>query len=145
MMESADSIRALVVLHFLGLAMGFSTGFGNMVMAGIMAKATPDERRTLSKFPPAIARVGDIGLVLLWVTGLTLVFMKWGGFGEMPGLFHAKLTAVVLMTLGIGFVHSQAKGIAAGDPGSIARAQTAGKIIFVLAVTAVTLAVWTFN
>ncbi|MBM3750826.1 MAG: hypothetical protein FJW21_06540 [Acidimicrobiia bacterium] len=145
MMESADGMRALVVLHFLGLAMGFSTGFGNIVMAGIMAKATPDERRTLAKFPPAIARVGDIGLVLLWVTGLVLVFTKWGGFGAMPGLFHAKLTAVVLMTLVSGFVHSQAKGVAAGDPGAIAKAQAAGKVTFVLAVTIVTLAVWTFN
>jgi uncharacterized membrane protein len=140
-----DGMRALLVLHFLGLAMGFATGFGNMIMAGIIAKATPEERRALMKFPPAIARVGDVGLVLLWLTGLTLVFVKWGGFGNMPGLFHAKLTAVVLMTLLIGFVHSQAKGIAAGDAAAIGRAQAAGKVIFLLAVTTVALAVWTFN
>lgn len=145
MMESVDGMRALVMLHFLGLAMGFATGFGNMVMAGVMAKASPDERRALAKFPPAIARVGDVGLVLLWLTGLTLVFMKWGGFGSLPGLFHAKLTAVVVMTLLIGFVHSQARGIAAGDAGAIARAQATGKVIFLLAVTIVGLAVWTFN
>lgn len=140
-----DAMRALLVLHFLGLAMGFATGFGNMVMAGLMAKATPEERRALAKFPPAIARVGDVGLVLLWLTGLTLVFQKWGGFGVMPGLFHAKLTTVVLMTLVIGFVHSQAKKVAAGDAGAIAKTQAAGKVIFVLAVTTVALAVWTFN
>lgn len=140
-----DAMRALLVLHFLGLAMGFATGFGNMVMASLMAKATPDERRALAKFPPAIARVGDVGLVLLWLTGLTLVFQKWGGFGAMPGLFHAKLTTVVLMTLVIGFVHSQAKGVAAGDAAAMAKTQVAGKVIFVLAVTTVALAVWTFN
>lgn len=140
-----DGMRVLVVLHFLGLAMGFATGFGNMVMAGVMAKATPEERRALAKFPPAIARVGDVGLVILWLTGLTLVFMKWGGFGAMPGLFHAKLTAVVLMTLLIGFVHSQARGMAAGDAAAIGKAQAAGKVIFALAVTTVALAVWTFN
>jgi uncharacterized membrane protein len=140
-----EAIRVLLVLHFLGLAMGFAAGFGNMVMAGLMAKASPDERRVLSRFPPAIARVGDVGLVLLWLTGLTLVFHKWGGFGSMPGLFHAKLTTVVLMTLAIGFIHSQAKGIAAGDPGAIRKAQATGKVVFLLAVTTVTLAVWTFN
>ncbi len=140
-----NAIRALLVLHFLGLAMGFAAGFGSMVMAGLMAKATPDERRTLSRFPPAIARVRDIGLVLLWVTGLTLVFLKWDGFGSMPPLFHAKLTAVVLMTLAIGFVHSLARKVAAGDPVAIARTQTAGTVIFLLSVTIVTLAVWTFN
>lgn len=139
------AIRVLLVLHFLGLAMGFATGFGNMVMAGLMAKATPDERRTLARFPPAISRVGDIGLVLLWLTGLTLVFVKWEGFGNMPGLFHAKLTAVVLMTLVIGYAHSLAKKVAAGDPAAMARAQATGKVIFLLAVTVVTLAVWAFN
>jgi hypothetical protein len=140
-----DAIRALLVLHFLGLTMGFAAGFGNMVMAGLMAKATPDERRALAKFPPAIARVGDIGLVVLWLTGLTLVFVKWDGFGNMPSLFHAKLTAVVLMTLAIGFAHSLARKVAAGDSAAMAKAQATGKVIFLLAVTVVILAVWTFN
>jgi hypothetical protein len=145
MMDLVDGMRVLVFLHFMGLAMGFSSGFGNMVMAGLIAKASPDERRVLSRFPPAIARVGDVGLVLLWLTGLVLVFMKWGGFGAMPGLFHAKLTAVVIMTLLIGFIHSQAKGVAAGDAGAMARTQTAGKAVFAIAVLVVILAVWTFN
>ncbi len=145
MMDLVDGMRALVFLHFMGLAMGFATGFGNLVMAGLIAKASPDERRVLGRFPPAIARVGDVGLVLLWLTGLTLVFMKWGGFGAMPGLFHAKLTAVVLMTLLIGFIHSQAKGVAAGDAGAMARTQAAGKSVFAIAVVVVILAVWTFN
>lgn len=141
----SDAIRVLLVLHFLGLAMGLSAAFGNMTMAGLMVKATPDERRTLARFPAAIARVGDIGLLLLWLSGLTLVFVKWNGFGNMPGLFHAKLTAVVLMTLAVGFRHSLAKKVAAGDPAAIAKAQTTGKVGFLLAVTTVALAVWTFN
>jgi hypothetical protein len=144
-MDLVDGMRVLVVLHFMGLAMGFSSGFGNMVMAGLIAKASPDDRRVLSRFPPAIARVGDVGLVLLWLTGLVLVFMKWGGFGALPGLFHAKLTGVVVMTLLIGFIHSQAKGVAAGDPAAMARTQVAGKAVFAVAVLVVILAVWTFN
>jgi len=140
-----DAFRALLVLHFLGLAMGFSAGFGNMVMAGLMAKATPDERRALKKFPPAIARVGDVGLVILWFTGLILVFTKWDGFGNLPGLFHAKLTVVVLMTLAVGFSHSLARKVAADDPAAITKAQLVGKVIFFLAVVTVGLAVWSFN
>lgn len=145
MMDIVDAMRALVFLHFMGLAMGFSAGFGNMMMAGLIAKASPEDRRVLSRFPPVIGRVGDVGLVLLWLTGLTLVFMKWGGFGAMPGLFHAKLTAVVVMTLLVGFIHSQAKGVAAGDAGAMARTEVAGKSLFATAVLVVILAVWTFN
>lgn len=140
-----EAVRILLVIHFIGLTMGFSAGFGNMVMAGLMAKAAPDERRAMARFPPAISRVADVGLVLLWLSGLTLVFVKWDGFGNMPGLFHAKLTTVVLMTLVIGYAHSLAKGVAAGDPSAMARAQVTGKVIFLLAVTTVILAVFTFN
>ena len=140
-----DGFRALLVLHFLGLAMGFATGFGNMVMASLMAKASPEDRRVLARFPPMIVRVGDIGLVLLWVTGLAMVFVKWQGFGNMPGLFHAKLTTVVLMTLLIGYTHSLAKKVAAGDAAATVKAQSAGKLIFLLAVATVALAVWSFN
>lgn len=140
-----DAIRVLLVIHFIGLTMGFSAGFGNMVIANLMAKGSPEDRKALSKFPPAIARIADIGLVLLWLSGLTLVFVKWDGFGNMPGLFHAKLTAVVLMTLAIGFTHSLTRKVAAGDPAAIAKAQAVGKVIFLLAVTIVILAVWTFN
>ena len=58
----------LMVVHFLGLALGLSTGFANMVMAGLIAKATPAERTVLQRFPPAMARVGAIGLAMLWAS-----------------------------------------------------------------------------
>ncbi len=140
-----DAVRVLLALHFLGLAMGFSAGFGNLVMAGLIAKAPASDRRALATFPPAIARIGDLGLVLLWLSGLTLVFVKWQGFGNIPPLFHAKLTAVVLMTLVIGYGHSLRRKVAAGDAAATARMQMLGKVIFTLAILIVLLAVWTFN
>jgi hypothetical protein len=140
-----DAVRVLLALHFLGLAMGFSAGFGSMVMAGLMAKCPDSDRRVLATFPPAIAKIGDLGLVLLWLSGLTLVFVKWQGFGNIPPLFHAKLTAVVVMTLVIGYGHSLRRKVAAGDPAATARMQMLGKVIFSLAILIVLLAVWTFN
>jgi hypothetical protein len=72
-------VQILLILHFLGLAMGFSTNFASFVMLGLIAKAAPQERAVLGRFPPIMSRVGEIGLALLWATGLLLVWAQWGG------------------------------------------------------------------
>lgn len=142
---AVDLNQILLFLHFLGLVMGFSVSFSNMVMAGVIGAAAPQERPVLARFPPRMSRVGDIGLTLLWVTGLTLVFTKYGGFGAMPWQFHVKLTAVVLLTLVIGFIHSQMRKAASGDQAAAVRMQAAGKVAFLLALTAVLFAVLSFD
>ena len=45
----------LVIVHFIGLALGFSSGFGNMVLAGLVAKAPANEK-------PILARVASWAL-----------------------------------------------------------------------------------
>ncbi|HET9268823.1 MAG TPA: hypothetical protein VFO31_11695, partial [Vicinamibacterales bacterium] len=86
-----------------------------------------------------------VGLVLLWVTGFALLYLKWGGFSAMPWQFHAKLTAVVLLTLTVGFIHSRARKAFAGDAAAAAQVAAAGKFAFLMALTAVVFAVLTFD
>lgn len=140
-----DLNQLLLFLHFVGMTMGFSVSFSNMVMAGLLGSAAPQEKAVLARFPPKITRVGDVGLVLLWATGLTLVFTKYGGFGIMPWQFHVKLTAVVVLTLVVGYVHSQMRRAAAGDAAAAARIPVAGKVAFTSALTAVLFAVLSFD
>lgn len=140
-----DLNKLLLILHFLGLAMGFSVGLSNMVLSGVMAKAAPAEKAVLARFPPAMSRVGDIGLVLLWATGLTLAYTKWSGIGAMPWQFHVKLTAVVLLTLSVGFIHAQQARLRKGDQAAAGRMERVGRLTMVLAVIVVTFAVLTFH
>jgi len=63
----------LLILHFLGLAMGLSVSFSMMVMGGLIKKAAPSEKAVLGRFPPMMSRVGHIGLALLWISGLGMV------------------------------------------------------------------------
>ena len=127
-----DFNRVLLVLHFLGLAMGMSMGW-----AAIATKGNP---------PPALTRVADAGLILLWVTGLTMLFTKWdGAIGALPWQFHLKLTLVVVLTGIVGFVHSQRRKAMGGDKAAMARIQAAGRVAFLTAIAIVASAVWTFN
>ena len=134
-----------MVLHFLGLALGLSTGFANMVMAGLIAKAAPNEKAVLARFPPAMSRVGAIGLVLLWASGIAIVLTRYGTFSILPRPFIVKLSAVVLLTLIVGYIHVLMPRAQRGDAAATARIQTLGKITGPLALIAIIFAVITFG
>lgn len=137
--------ETLLILHFLGLAMGLTVPFSNIVMAGLIAQAQPNERPILGRFPFAVAKVGNIGLALLWITGPTLLFTKYGGFAGVPWQFHAKLAAVVVLTLGVGFIHMNKRKALAGDAAAMARIQNTAKLTMLSALTAMVFAVLTFK
>ena len=137
--------KILLMIHFVGLAMGLAVGFANIAMAAVMSKAAPPEKAILGRFPLVMSKVGKIGLVLLWVTGVTMVYTRWAGFSSMLWTFQAKLTAVILLTIVIGYISMLEKRIKKGDQSALVRIQKVGKVAFALALVAVVFAVLTFN
>lgn len=137
--------KALLALHLLGLALGLSVPFSNAVMGALIEKAAPNEKSILSRFPPAMSRVGDVGLVLLWITGPVLLFTKHGGFAGMPWTFHVKLTAVVILTACVGLIHANMRKAFGGDVAAMARIRRIGTVALLAALTALVFAVITFD
>jgi len=137
--------QTLLVLHFIGLGMGLSVSFGNIVMLGLITSAAGPERQVLARFPPAISKVGKAGLALLWVTGATMAYTKWSGIGSMPWTFHVKLTAVVLLTVLVAYITRLEARIHRGDQAAAAQIQTIGKVTSLCALTAIIFAVLTFD
>jgi len=137
--------QVLLFLHFLGLALGFSVSFGNIVMGGIMSKATPPEKAVLSRFPPMMSPLGRIGLALLWFTGVILVYTRWNGFAAFPWQFYVKLAAVVLLTVTTEYIHRLERLVQKGNGSAGARIESLGKIATVLALLALAFAVLTFD
>ena len=137
--------QVLLVMHFVGLAMGLSVSIANGVMGALIAKSAPEERAVLGRFPPLMSRIGKIGLTLLWISGAVLTQTRWGGFATLPWQFHAKLTAVVLLTLVVIHIHLQEGRLRRGDAAAAARIQAAGKITPLFALAAVVFAVLTFD
>lgn len=135
----------LVVVHFLGLAMGMSSGFANMVMAGLIAKAAPPEKAVLGRFPPAMAKIGLIGLVLLWGSGLAIVKTRYGSFEILPQTFIYKLIAVVLLTICVIYIHLLQRRVQKGDTAAMGQIQFVGRLTGPLALLAVIFAVITFG
>jgi hypothetical protein len=135
----------LMVVHFLGLAMGLSTGFANMVMAGLISKAAPNDKAVLSRFPPAMSRIGVIGLAMLWGSGLAIVFTRYGTFSILPRPFIVKLAAVVLLTLTVAYINVLMPRAQRGDAAAQARIKTLGMLTGPLAIVAIIFAVITFG
>jgi len=132
------------MFHFLGLAMGMSVPFANMTMAGLINKAAPPEKPILGRFPLVMSKVGKVGLLLLWITGLTMFFTRWKDMSLLAPWFHIKLAAVVLLTIVVLYIHSLEGRIRKGDAAALARVQVLGKVALSLALLAVIFAVVTF-
>ena len=125
--------------------MGLSTGFANMVMLGLIAKAAPAEKPVLARFPPAMSRIGAIGLTLLWASGLAIVYTRYGTFSILPRAFIIKLIAVVLLTICVIYIHVLQGRVNKGDTAAMGQIQTVGRITGPLALIAVIFAVITFG
>lgn len=138
-------IQVLLFLHFLGLALGFAVSFANMVMGRLISKAAPPEKAILGRFPPTMSKLGRIGLILLWVTGVALVYVKWGGFGALSWEFYAKVAAVVLLTITTEYIHWLEWLVHKGQMAAVARIEAAGKVATILALAALAFAVLAFN
>lgn len=140
-----DFNQLLLFLHFLGLTLGMASAWGNLVMGTLIEGAPAAERPILARFPPVMSKVGGGGLLLLWVTGLVLVFTKWNGFAGLPWQFHVKLTLVVLLTGAIGMIHALMAKARRGDMAAAARIPTVGLVATTLSVLVVLFAVLSFD
>lgn len=137
--------HTVLILHFLGLAMGLSVSFGHIALFGVLAKASPADKLVLERMSPALSRIGRIGLALLWATGITMVYTRWNGFGGMPWQFHVKLTAVVILTITVLYMTRLEGQAQRGDAAAAVRVQKLGPIPSLCALIAVIFAVLTFD
>ncbi len=138
----------LLVLHFIGLALGVGTGFAQMTLGIATRNLAPPERAQFMMRASALGRNGSIGLALLLVTGIGMMLlrgvsatMEWGG-----GAFHAKLTLVVLMIGALGYMQMLiARAKREGGGPAMAKIPKVGRVMLALGVGIVLSAVIAFK
>lgn len=138
----------LLLLHFIGLAMGVGTSFATFRL-GLATRSMEKAERTrfmLTAF--ALGKNGSIGLALLILTGVGMMFVKgpgavmaWGG-----GAFHAKLTLVVVLSGLFGYSQVLAKKarLAQGGP-AMATLPKVGMAMLVISILIIVCAVFAFH
>jgi uncharacterized membrane protein SirB2 len=110
----------LLMIHFLGLALGVGASFALFTLRQASADLEPAERVKFMLRAMAVSKNGSYGLLLLLFSGLGMLFMRGAGAVMAAGgpAFHAKLTFVVILCGLVGW--SQALGkrarVAGGGP-----------------------------
>ena len=137
--------KVLLIFHFAGLAMGFSVSISNIVISTLMPRTDPAHRPVLGRLLSRMSKVGALGVIMLWATGVPIVFTKYGGFSGFPPSFHFKLAAVVLLTLTVGYISVLDARASRGDEKAAKLLPSIGKVATLFAVLALVAAVLTFS
>jgi hypothetical protein len=139
------TIDIILALHIIGLMMGAGGGFGSMLTGREALKRPADQATTLRSVGPMLAQFSFVGLILMWLTGLALVFLKYGGFAALPQMFWVKFIFIATLTLAAiatQVLYGQAK---AGNTIAATRVPVFGQIAGMSSLLAVIFAVLAFH
>jgi len=138
----------LLMLHFVGLALGVGASFALFTLRQAGARLSPEERTKFILGTLSVSKNGSYGLVLLLVTGLGMFFMRGPGAVMAAGgpAFHAKLTLVVILCGVVGYSQALGKRVreAGGGP-ALAKLPAVSNAVLLLGVAIVIAAVIAFQ
>lgn len=135
----------MLIIHFIGLAMGLGTSLAFMFlgMAGAKMEAQDALKFRLNAF--ALSKMGYIGLTLLVISGIFLMTPYWEILSDMP-LLIVKLVLVLILAALIGIIGSEAGKAKKGDAEMhLKKTETLGKLALLTALVIVVLAVYVFR
>ena len=136
----------VAILHFLGFGAGLGTSLSNLILGRVAAGADAAARPALEQAARGIGIMGVVALLLLWATGAALVYLSFGGWAGLPGLFWVKLAAVLALTGCVVLINLTAiRAARAGTPPPGARMRLLGQIAALSGIAAMALAVFAFR
>ena len=136
---------ALLFLHFVGLMLGAAGGFASAVIMRRALVLPADEAKVVRGLGPILAKVSLTGLIVMWVSGLIMVWSKWSGIGSLPDMFWVKAIFILSLTIVTGLIHMTYAEIRKGNAAAAARLPRFGPMAGVSALLAVLFAVLAFN
>jgi uncharacterized membrane protein len=139
---------ALLVIHFLGLALGVGTSFAMARLARATSSLTPADRGQVMKYGLQLSKNGSIGLGLLILSGLGMLFTRGASsvFAAGGVAFHVKLTLVLILAGFLGYSQSLIKRIREKQDMAAAATMTkVGPVMLILGVGIVICAVLAFH
>jgi uncharacterized membrane protein len=137
--------EAMLIFHFVGLAMGLGTGFAHAFLGAASAKMQPDEATKFRLHSLVISTMGNIGIVLLLISGFYLITPYWKVLDTMPWLI-AKLILVAILVVLIALINIAGKKAKNGDAErQFKKMKTMGKMTLILALAIVVAAVMVFR
>lgn len=92
-----ELFQLLLILQLFALVVGVTTTIAMPIVMGRMAGAPAEARPVLAGIGERLSGNGRIAFGALLVTGLAMVFVRYGGFGGMSPAFWVKMALVVIV------------------------------------------------
>ena len=135
----------MLIVHFIGLAMGLGTSIAFMFLGIASSKMEEKEAQKFRLNTFALTKMGNIGIALLIISGGYLMTPYWTILFATP-LLIAKLVLVLALAAFIGIIGSFAKKAKKGDAEKfLKKIEPLGKLALLTALTIVVLAVFIFH
>ena len=134
----------MLIVHFIGLAMGLGTSFGFMFLGISASKLEPEEQIKFSTRVLALSRMGHIGIVLLVLSGGYLMTPYLNQFSAYP-LFTVKLVLVVVLIILVTVATLKGNRIKNGEVDQLNKVRPIGSLAMLTSVIIVILAVLSFH
>jgi hypothetical protein len=135
----------LLIVHFIGLMMGAAGGMGSMIVGRAALKASPEGAGALRALGPRLAKLSAAGIILMWITGVIMVWSVYGGLDNLPGAFWIKFIFVLTLSAAAIVIELAYAQMKAGNRAAAARLPMAGPVAGLSAFLAVIFAVIAFH
>jgi hypothetical protein len=136
---------ALLFLHLLGLMAGAAGGFSSAILMRKALSMPAEEAKVVRGLGPLLANVSGIGLIVMWVTGVILVWSKWDGPNSLPNMFWVKAIFIATLTLATIAIKMTYAEVKKGNMAAASRLPKLGPAAGASAVLAVLFAVLAFG
>ena len=136
--------QVLLILHLLGFGAAAAAGIGNGVV-GAQIAASPGDAPVFQRIHPILARIGQIGLALLWITGPILLWSKYDGGAGISPAFWLKLLGAVVITVLVVMIDLRIRKVQKSDMSAAAQLPLLGRIAGLTLLWILIFAVITFN
>lgn len=135
----------LLIAHLIAIATGTGMSIANYINIRIAAGEKGDRREALAFLRRILARIADVVILAIWITGIGL-FFSLPPQDEPNSWFIVKLGFVVLLTLCHGLARMTAgKMLRTGDQSLYPRMELYVSGVWMSALAAITLAVLAFH
>ena len=135
----------LLIAHLIAMATGTGMSIANYINIRIAAGETGDRRQALAFLRRILARIADIVILAIWITGIGL-FVSLPPQDAPNSWFVVKIGFVVLLTLCHGLARMTAgKMLRTGDQSLYPRMELFVSGVWMSALAAITLAVLAFH
>lgn len=135
----------MLITHMIGLAMGLGTSFAFMFLGMASSKLDKDDAIKFTLHAFTLRKMGNIGLVLLFISGGALMTPFWSQLGDMP-MMIVKLVLFLVLGALLGIIGSKSKKAQKGNAEEqIKSIKTLGRIALLTSLTIVVLAVLSFH